>query len=268
MTSGIRKLFRRLDAKRRALLRGYDVEALHQLRVTLRRIRSLLKKNDSRPAHLRHDLGELADSTNDARDWDTLAIRARETLDPQQFRLVQPWLEERHAASRRSVLDMLRSDQCLAVMRDLKKFVRDKGKAPGSDTCSTTHLSLAKQDVYLAWCKVQSVDDNKSWHKLRLAIKELRYSLQNVPKDSRDISMFNMLQQCKRLQENLGIWHDTIVHLRMVREIASNLDLQAERAELDVLNAWCQQMEHDAQNYLDRCRSTPVCAAVEIPHPP
>ena len=72
----MKKLTRRLKKRRLALLERYDEEELHQLRITLRRMRAQLKgAEQSRLQQLRRDLGTLADTTNAARDWDTLDAR-------------------------------------------------------------------------------------------------------------------------------------------------------------------------------------------------
>lgn len=235
------------------MLHAYDDETLHQLRVTLRRLRSLLRNRDSSKARqLRRELRKLADISNAARDWDTLVSSARERLSPQDFERLQPWLEERQAASHRPVLDLLRSDRFSDVMRDLKKFVRHYAPTLAAATHGDADLSGPKQRVYRAWRTVQSVDDNRSWHKLRVAIKELRYCLENIPKDCRNSSMSDTLKHCKRLQDSLGIWHDTVIHLRMLREFGQSSDSQADMELLKVLQAWCDLMEREARDYLDR----------------
>ena len=80
----MKKLTSRLEKRRRALLERYDEEDLHQLRITPRRMRARLKgAEQSRLQQLRKDLGTLADTTNAARDWDTLDAHARSLLSLQ-----------------------------------------------------------------------------------------------------------------------------------------------------------------------------------------
>ena len=88
----MKKLTRRLEKRRRALLDHYDEEDLHQLRITLRRMRGRLEGTDDKERRqLRKDLGALADTTNPARDWDTLALYARARLNTRQFESLAPW---------------------------------------------------------------------------------------------------------------------------------------------------------------------------------
>ncbi|HEY6131795.1 MAG TPA: hypothetical protein VIV27_07235, partial [Halioglobus sp.] len=73
--------------------------------------------------------------------------------------------------------------------------------------------------------------------------------------DDQDKAVLQLLQECKRLQEYLGIWHDTVVHLRMVREFAAGLDPGSESALIAVLKDWCLHMEGEAQENLDKTRA-------------
>jgi CHAD domain-containing protein len=254
--TGINKLLRKLGAKRESLLQGYDDETLHKFRVALRRLRSLLKMLDGSEAHgLRRDLGDIAGKTNAARDWDTLVERARTSLAPPAFEEVRLSLEAGQFTSHRQVLDMLRSAEWSGVMADLKKFVEDEGADIADRAQEATDLSLATRHVKRAWRKAQSKHDTKRWHKLRVAIKELRYSFDSVPKDDRDAAIVQLLEECKRLQEYLGTWHDTVVHQRMLREYVDSLDRESEADLIAVLEGWCLQMEHEGQHCLDQARA-------------
>ncbi len=101
----MKKLTRRLKKQRRGLLERYDEEDLHQLRITLRRMRGRLEgTGDEQLCQLRKDLGALADTTNPARDWDTLALCARARLKKKQFESLAPWLRQ-HQQSNTSLIN-------------------------------------------------------------------------------------------------------------------------------------------------------------------
>lgn len=256
MSAVSRDLLLRLREKRSALLRRYKVDTLHQLRVALRRLRSLLRHIDSDPAQvLRRDLGNLADATNAARDWDTLACRAREGLKPRDFQSVRAWLEENRAAAHQQVLQMLRSDEWSQVIGRLEECVEHGELAAVGQRHGDGDIARARHDAGRAWSKVQSADDNKHWHKFRLAIKELRYTLDSVPGDSQDAPKPKLIKHCKRLQDALGTWHDTVVHVRMVEDFARGLDHGSERELHDVLKKWCKRMEREARDALGEARS-------------
>ena len=73
----MKDLYRKVGKLRRKLLRDYDAEKLHKLRIALRRARGILRNRTEPEARLlRDELGLLADTTNAARDWDTLVLYA------------------------------------------------------------------------------------------------------------------------------------------------------------------------------------------------
>jgi CHAD domain-containing protein len=249
-------LLLQLRVKRRTLLHRYDDDSLHQLRVALRRVRSMLRHIDSVPAQtLRRELGRLADATNAARDWDTLANRARASLKPRDFKSVRAWLEENRAAAHQQVLQMLRSDEWAQTITRLEECIEHGELAAAGKRHADGDIARARHDAGRAWSKVQSADDNKHWHKLRLAIKELRYTFDSVPGGAHDAPKPKLIKHCKRLQDVLGTWHDTVVHVRMVDELAHGLDLASEEALHNVLKRWCKRMQREACDALDDARS-------------
>lgn len=247
-----RNLLLRLQVKRSVLLRHYDDEALHQLRVALRRLRSLLRHVDTDEAQsLRHDLGELAGVTNAARDWDALVSRARDTLKSRDFRRVQPWLQESRLASHLPVLDMLRSGEWSDAVRRLEAIVERGVLSPTGDGLPGEAIARGKHEVQRAWERVQSEGDRKHWHKLRIAIKELRYTFDSLPRTAQTRPILKTLKHCKRIQEMLGTWHDTAVQLQMVREFADGLDPEVEAEVHQLLSNWCKRLERESADALD-----------------
>lgn len=256
MSSASSNLLLQLRLKRGALLRRYDDNALHRLRVALRRLRSLLRHIESDAAQeLRRDLGRLADATNAARDWDTLANRARDSLRPGDLQRVRPWLERNRAVSHAQALQMLRSDDWSQAIDRLAECIEHGDLATALESVGGGDITRAKHEANRAWAKVQSADDDKHWHKLRLAIKELRYTLDSVPRSSPQAPKPKLLKHCKRLQDALGTWHDTVVHLRVVQEFAQGVGRESEAELHDVLKKWCKRMGREAQDALDEARS-------------
>lgn len=252
MTSRESKMYGELKARRRSLLQGYDNKDLHQLRITLRRIRSLLKlRPGGKARRLRRDLGMLAATTNPARDWDTLLIHARNTLSREQLDCLQPGLAESQAATHQTVLDMLRSKQWSVTTKAWKEYARDKNFGSNLPSGSRKDLVQAQHQVAKARHRALACDDEKNWHKLRIAVKELRYKLQNLPKRTRKPETVITLALCKRLQEDLGTWHDTVVHRQLLHEW---LDGQKGDAESCVVNSLYQMIGQEGQECLDRIR--------------
>jgi len=216
---------RALKLRGRALLQVYDEEELHQLRVTLRRIRSALEPMPTEKARrLRHDLGELARATNSARDWDTLVVCAREELSAGQFDELQSTLVAARAVARDKVYRALHSRHWKKTLRRWKKYSRRS--APDDRDLSGALPNPEKTLVRSrrAVNKALSSDDEKHWHKLRIAIKALRYSLENRLELEPDVTAEQLVAACKRLQTGLGKWHDTVVHRRLLPQLVDDSD--------------------------------------------
>lgn len=252
MPVGFHKLIRRLDEEYEALGSGYAEEPLHQFRVLLRRLRSLLRHNtSSKVRDLRCQLGKLSRTTNAARDWDTLVSRARASLSATDFAQVQSLLEERQAESRLPVLQMLQSERWPDVRRALKKIIRVHGAALAVELRGDAQLSWARQRVSRAWRALQARGTDRARHKLRIAIKDLRYRLKILPVDQRTASIIRTLELSECLQESLGVWHDSVVHVQLVQELCDDAAAHGQRELLAIFDAWCQQMSRAAQDALD-----------------
>ena len=225
----MKKLSHQLKKLRRRLLRCYDDEDLHQLRIRLRRMRGHLKLLPGEQAHrLRRELGMLADTTNAARDWDTLFAHAAALLPPEQFHHLQPRLLLHRRAAHETVLAMLQSDAWTAAIRHWQQLEKDElfkqHRASDGSGQKKNAVRRARQRVDSARSKAMGKGSDRRWHKLRIAIKDLRYQLDETPKKARSSQDREIIAQCKQLQEYLGVWHDTVTHRRLLQELADSLD--------------------------------------------
>lgn len=251
MPAEFKKLVRRLDEEYQALSNGYAEEPLHRFRVNLRRLRSLLRHDtSSKVRKLRCELAKLARTTNAARDWDTLASRARASLGTRDFARVQPLLEQRQAASHLPAVQMLQSGRWPDARRALKKILKAHGAEMTVPLHGDAELSRARRRVNRAWRAVQAGGTDRDRHKLRIAIKDLRYRLKTLPARRRSASIVAALALGKRLQESLGVWHDSVVHVQRVQELCDDGGVRGQPELLGILRAWCQQMEREAQDAL------------------
>jgi len=229
MTTGTHKITRNLKARRKALLKKYDDEDLHQLRVNIRRARALLKPlSDPHCAALRREWGLLAQQTNAARDWDTLAIYAAQVLPPRDWQSLQPLVEDYRERARQRVLTTLQSDNWEATLGHWKKLVKQMGSDAFAEGTLVGGNRQAAKRVFKSSRKALARRDERSWHKFRIAVKNLRYKLDNTSLEGdRELDDLKAIRKmCKRLQNALGDWHDTVVHHALLAEIANDPRLQ------------------------------------------
>lgn len=254
---------RRLATRRKALLKryaagfdaGYDAADLHQLRVTLRRMRSLLKQRQGKKARqLRHRLSAFADVTNDARDWDTLLARARTELGPRQFGLLASRLKVRQEAAHLPIKAVLASPDWDAVIGEWDKYIRRHPPGLQADHQQQRSLAASEETVQRALQRAMVADRATNWHRLRIAVKEQRYRLDNIPAKARSADTRRLLRRCKKLQACLGDWHDTVVHLHLVRELALDFDPLTDHKALKLIRKWCKRMEQQGKDCLALAR--------------
>jgi CHAD domain-containing protein len=199
------------------LLRRYHPHDLHQLRVSIRRTRSLLKQAGSGPARFFHESwGALFAITGPARDLDVLQATVRELLPGAEAEQLETLLRPRLANSHEAVSGLLESGRWgrhMAGWRGYMKTLENRpcGVLPGA-------LRIAERSAGQAGRAALAADTDQAWHRFRIALKNLRY----VAEALRDEPGFGqpgpdaLINGCKVLQTLLGDWHDASVQLAML----------------------------------------------------
>ena len=211
MATGIKSVTKELKSRRKVLLSHYGEEDLHQLRVNIRKLRALLKHYpDPAAKKFRKQWGRLAQATNAARDWDTLVIYTELTLDPADRKILEPLLLTYRDSARDQVLESLRSSDWDLALKSWKQFLKRVDHQVLEQDVANGGAPRAAQRALQASRRALSWEDEGSWHSFRIAIKNLRYTLDHSTPMSgaprQQVKDTNKL--CKRLQNELGDWHD------------------------------------------------------------
>jgi CHAD domain-containing protein len=250
-TLALQQLSEEIDRRRTALLTEYSDEDLHQLRVTIRRVRGLLvNKDSSESMQLRRAWSRLADQTNPARDWDTLASYLEQHLAAEILAPHRAALATGQAQARQQVLDMLSSTLWSATYKQWRCFLQragaeDEPALPWQDIVGAARARAAR-----AWQTAREVDKPCNWHRLRIAVKDLRYSLDTLAPVSPE--SLATLALCKDLQSLLGNWHDTVVHRQLLEQIASAEPVLAEEALVQLILSLLPDLQTLGDNCLVR----------------
>ena len=245
MKRSLDAILKEIRSRRKNLLAGYDEHNLHQLRVSVRRLRGLLRFEESGEARqLRREWGYLISHTNAARDWDTLAGRVR-ALEPGELAAnLLPALEAGHKRVVKGVIKRLAEDSWHDTTRRTKRYLKHRISEQRRPPADSETVSEAAHRVNHAWVHARTHDTSRAWHKLRIAIKDLRYSLDTfaLEVESEHIAV------CKALQDLMGQWHDTVVHQELLDTIEDTLGegdagareaVAALRATLDLEGKQC-----------------------------
>jgi CHAD domain-containing protein len=244
----LQEILSQVESRRNALLSEYDEYKLHQLRVTVRRLRGLLRFEDEPQAwQLRREWGYLVSHTNAARDWDTLTNRIEALPADSQPVVLTDTLEQSRERIWRKVIKHLQKEDWEETTRQTQKYLQSRvadGRQPpdGSDAVREASLRLQR-----AWTRAREYDDNRAWHKLRIAVKDLRYSLDTL--SAGDVSSAQEL--CKTLQDALGQWHDTIIHKALLNEIDVELG-KDEHAAREAIGKLLDSLEREGRQCLNQ----------------
>ncbi|XXF78868.1 CHAD domain-containing protein [Myxococcaceae bacterium GXIMD 01537] len=230
-TEGARALaFQYLDeakAAARRLRRPRDEEALHDLRVALRRLRTTLATYedlfaDTVSGKSLRRLRKLARATGPARDteveaaWVSRQPGAARRPD-ESISTLLALLEKRHAKSLADVRERAEDD----LPRLFKRLRKQLRRAHAEDEPTLGRLTakqLRRQGRRLSAClaRVKGPADALHGHQARIAAKRLRYQLDPFTPELTEARA--LVRRLKRLQDSLGEMHDLHVMLGTLSE--------------------------------------------------
>ena len=221
-----------------------DSEALHDFRVAVRRLRSILRSfrselDDWVPRKLRNRLRDLTRATTPGRDAEVLiaSVKALEAKVTRGQRAGVPWLLARFADQRDRAYDQIRRElapEFQRLERRLRRALWSAARAPGGSTSDVPTFGavaaglLSEQTALLEQelATLQSADDESTAHAIRITAKRLRYLLESlVGAEPRAAAV---LARAKAIQTSLGELHDLQVLAAHLADAVG--DAAAERA--------------------------------------
>jgi CHAD domain-containing protein len=206
-------------------VRAEAEDSVHQMRVTTRKIRSLLQASPDAfalPDGLLDELRELANVLGEARDAEVLAERYRSALDrlppelargPVRDRLIDG-SEERYRAGVRRSLAAMRSPRYFRLLDALEAVIAttaptDKKSGPVAVAAAAKKLRKAAKAAR------QAADDDldEAMHRIRKRAKRLRYT-------AAAIGAKKVSKRAKKVQSLLGDHQDSVVSREHLTEQA------------------------------------------------
>lgn len=215
----IRDQFRNLLRHDPGTRLGDDPEDLHQHRVGIRKLRSLLGSarmlEPEWSASLRAELEWIGDLMNPVRDLDVMVPYLRadvQLLDPSEAAVMERFIAslgvEREAA-RKQMLEGLESDRYLAMLRTLEAATVSLVVRPAEDDLKSGAARQFRK-MRKAVKDLTSPPEDEDLHRVRRLAKKARYTADLV-KDSGGKKVARYLEDIKRLQEVLGDFQDSVV---------------------------------------------------------
>lgn len=227
-----------IEANRPGTIDDVDPEFLHELRVAVRRTRSVLSEAKGvLPAGVRRThreaFGWLGQLTGPARDldvhllgWGAYVAPLGPGVDASLARVEQE-LESRRVAAHAELSAALASERCGTLIDDWRRWLADPAEdlevGPPVGPLVAKRVRAAQAKVLADGRKITDASDPERLHDLRKDAKRLRYLLECFGSIFPDGERKAFVAQLKELQDNLGEHQDAEVHLAELRALAHDL---------------------------------------------
>jgi triphosphatase len=198
-----------------------DAEALHRLRVELRRLRSLVAfaKPLADPAEYeswQSELRALSRATHDLREADVIGETWREMLAARAPLAPPPWLAMLLATERDRLLAELNANlgqgRVTGTLLAFWAWLADERSLRACDVTledfAASRLSGWLDEMRSAGKDI-GLEDTAALHRLRIEGKKLRYVLESLPLDDRRTRL--LVARLRKLQDCLGQVHDAVL---------------------------------------------------------
>ena len=231
-----------ITANEQACLDGTDPEGVHQMRVSIRKMRSALKtfKHYIDPLQrqwLADDLKWMGSQLGPARDWDvfldeTLVSMAAHGIDVGAVAALEREGRRKRAEAYEHVRAMLGGARYAQVMLRLTAFAALQSwrpdpatRGPGKDPLATPLRKAARRILNRPYRKLLKAGDGmagldmEARHRVRIRIKQLRYAVDFL-RGVHSISETEAFGAALRhLQDNFGHLNDVVMALRLTDEL-------------------------------------------------
>ena len=232
------RLFTTAQANVPGTIRDVDTEFLHDLRIAVRRTRSVLKlARAALPAGLadryRPEFKWLGDLTTPTRDLDVyllgypaMAGKLIAGTEP-ELRPFHDYLARQRASAQRQLASGLRSARYSRLARswqhDLKQVAAAPGRRPATGRFAAGRIARAHQRVLRSGGSIDAAAPPQALHDLRKLCKELRYLLEVFASLHDPADQWRAVNELKALQDCLGEFQDTEVQQAELRAFATKM---------------------------------------------
>ncbi len=237
------------------LQRGAEKTLMRQLRVKLRRLRSLLTlcKPLLPQEQTTHWLGVLKARTNllsDVREYDVVLhtcsrLRGSQEQDGALVQLTEI-LQKLRASAAQKALRSLKLNQLTLELAQLLLCLYSVPQPARQQTLAEflTHRFGVWYDKLIALPeKYPDLRDMEQLHRIRIKLKRFRYALQSVPELAAEP---RLLRSLKYLQDTLGLLHDDYINSLLIRKLLTANPKNSElRYEAALFSGW-EQAKADA----------------------
>jgi CHAD domain-containing protein len=238
----LRRLLRIMRANEAGIKADVDSEFLHDFRIAVRKTRSILSQlDDVFPPevdnYFKKKFADLGKVSNNLRDLDVYLLSENKyhSLLPSYRRDdISPlftYLKEQRKNALQEVINHLNSQNYAQLMKEWKLFL----EKPISDNeyaskANVQIIDLAKQKIYKQYRRIikdgnyiLEHTEDELLHALRIECKKLRYLIEFFSSLFPEKKINRLLQQLKKLQDNLGEFNDLAIQQEHLLDLTASL---------------------------------------------
>jgi len=223
------------------IVRDFDSEFLHDLRVAVRRTRSALSLLKGVLAadetdRFKEDFRFIGQITGPVRDLDVYLLNKNSRIDSVPERLQQGLsyffenLAKRRKEEQRKLVRSLRSNRYQQILTDWSQLLDEENTLPAGEKGEIPIGILAGKIIHKRFrrilkdgSKIHKGTPDHELHSLRIQCKKLRYCLEFFATLYEQRQMKQFIQQLKLLQNNLGDFNDLSVQQEMLADYLSKI---------------------------------------------
>jgi CHAD domain-containing protein len=221
------------------IIADYDTEFLHDYRVSLRKVRSVLSlfKGVYSPEdtdRLKQDFASLMQKTNSLRDLDVYLLNKKQYFElvPEDthegLEILFNYFAGEREKEQKSVSQIIKSKTYLKEIGRLQKLFgkgTSLGAGPNGEEKSLAFACMLIHKRYDKVCKIaRSIDEkteDETVHQLRINCKKLRYLIEFFAPIFPEDEIKFLIKSLKVLQDNLGNFNDYSVQQAFLRQVLS-----------------------------------------------
>ena len=264
----LRGQFRRVLLRERAVKEGYSAENVHRIRVSLRKLNSLIEcgvsvYEEEEIAQYRRGFRRMSRFLGEVRDADAFADHVKRILGtntvPAEIR--QPLQRVRQKALK-ELESLITADKHQLFLDGFATFVCTfepyPGVAPTTAEYLHTHILTMMQALTAPMQTPAAKLDSETLHEIRIQSKKLRYTIEAFPEVLLPPAL-PLVQLLEKLQQRLGIIQDAATAHRLLidthlmshtqaKAVLSTMRAEAnyQRTQLNALWAACTSIETSA----------------------
>lgn len=236
----------------KGIIADYDTEFLHDYRVSLRKVRSVLSlfKGVYRPEdtdRLKQDFATLMQKTNSLRDLDVYLLNKKKYFElvpgdtHEGLEILFNYFAGERGKEQKRVSQIIKSKTYLKEIGSLQKLFgkgTSLGAGPKGEENSLAFACMSIHKRYDKVCKIARTIDEKTEdetvHQLRINCKKLRYLIEFFAPIFPEDEIKSLIKSLKVLQDNLGNFNDYSVQQAFLKQVLNEKMADFGGAELKV----------------------------------